>query len=337
MKSLNFDTLRSLAFGIEYAENQKGQIIFSRFSKSERESLSYGRDNSFATAGIRLEFLTDSRMFKISVGARSSNEQGRNFYSFDVYCNGKFFGSIKNFNSEPVYPYKEYRLADRHKTYKLPNGVNHISVYFPWSVQGVIKDIEIDDNAFIKPVPKGKKLIMYGDSITQGYDAALPSASYASRLADLLCTDCINKGIGGSVFMPELTKQMRRLRPDIITVAYGTNDWNISEYEDFSSRCMEFFDNIYRNCPSTPVFAISPIWRADCNGQRKAGTFAEVSEFIKNAVSKYENMFFINGFDFVPKKEIYFRDGYLHPNDKGFEFYTKAISEQINYFTEETK
>ena len=57
MKSLNFDTLKSLAFGIEYAENQKGQIIFSRFSKSERESLSYGRDNSFATAGIRLEFL----------------------------------------------------------------------------------------------------------------------------------------------------------------------------------------------------------------------------------------------------------------------------------------
>lgn len=70
----------------------------------------------------------------------------------------------------------------------------------------MIREIEIDDGSVILPAKKSRKIIMYGDYITQGYDAASPSLSYASRLADLLDADCINKGIGGSLFTPELAK-----------------------------------------------------------------------------------------------------------------------------------
>ena len=120
-------------------QKENGNIIFSRFSKQERECLSYGKDNSFSTSGVRLEFETDCTYLKISVCNEHSNPHGRNFYSYDIYCNDNMTGQIKNYNVEPSYPYKEYSLDDRHKIFKFPVGIKKICVYFPGSLKGMIK------------------------------------------------------------------------------------------------------------------------------------------------------------------------------------------------------
>lgn len=64
---LSYETIRSLTHGASYTERNDNKIIFSRFSKHERSVLTYGQDNSFSTAGIRLEFKTDSRLLKTAV------------------------------------------------------------------------------------------------------------------------------------------------------------------------------------------------------------------------------------------------------------------------------
>ena len=87
--------------------------MFSRFSQKERNALSYGTDKSYTTAGVRLEFETDSVQLRIEVCAKDTIPYGRNFYAFDVYCNGEMIGQIKNFNKEPVYPYKKYSTGER--------------------------------------------------------------------------------------------------------------------------------------------------------------------------------------------------------------------------------
>ena len=33
--------------------------------------------------------------------------------------------------------------------------------------------------------------------------------------------------------------------------------------------------------------------------------------------------------DFIPKDSVYFRDGYLHPNDKGFEVYASSLADEL--------
>ena len=48
----------------------------------------------------------------------------------------------------------------------------------------------------------------------------------------------------------------------------------------------------------------------------------------KNA-KPYKNITVINGFDFVEQDESFFADLRLHPNDKGFESYFKALSKKI--------
>ena len=57
---LDFDTMKLLTFGTEYIAKIDGKAVFSRFTHEERSILSYGVDNSFATAGVRMEFETDS-------------------------------------------------------------------------------------------------------------------------------------------------------------------------------------------------------------------------------------------------------------------------------------
>lgn len=327
---LDYNTICSFAQGVEYTEIKNDKIVFSRFSREERQSLNYGTDESFATAGVRIEFETDSEWIDISTSVENSNSHGRNFYSFDVYCNGNIIGQIKNFDMEPQYPYIEYKLNDENKLFKLPIGLKRICIYFPWSVQGMIREIEIDDSAVVQSVTKERKIIMYGDSITQGYDAAYPSLSYASRLIDLLNANGINKGIAGSVFMPELTKSKTTFSADVIMVAYGTNDWNGSDFESFKDRCNIFFDNLYHNYPQIPIVAISPIWRADSDEKRKFGDFSKVAETIRIITKQYKNIVYINGIDFIPKNTLYYRDSYLHPNDEGFGFFTNSLIEKIN-------
>ena len=104
----------------------------------------------------------------IEVCAEKSNPHGRNFYSFDIYKNEKLMCQIKNYNKEPTYPYKNYSLNDRHKYVSLGEGIKRITVFFPWSVRGILNKLELDDGAVIKSVSKKRKIIMYGDSISQG-------------------------------------------------------------------------------------------------------------------------------------------------------------------------
>lgn len=236
---------------------------------------------------------------------------------------------IKNYNKEPTYPYKNYSLNDRHKYISLGEGIKRITVFFPWSVRGILNKLELDDGAVIKSVSKKRKIIMYGDSITQGYDSAMPSRSYASSLSELLDANIINKGIGGTVFMPEIAGIKSKSHPDLITVAYGTNDWNGAEYEFFKRRCTTFFENLTVNYPKTPILAIAPIWRADSSEKRKFGDFSEVAEEIKAVSQRNSNIHFVGGIDFIPHNKLYYRDGCLHPNDMGFDFYTKRLFEKI--------
>ncbi len=56
---LNYGIIQKFAFGVSYTEKSDDKIIFSRFSEQERAVLSYGKEKSFTTAGVRLEFDTD--------------------------------------------------------------------------------------------------------------------------------------------------------------------------------------------------------------------------------------------------------------------------------------
>lgn len=331
---LNFNQIKEITTGAVVFSKEDGMILLKRFTE-EQERLYKATDEGFynrslCTSGIKFLFKTDSESLFIKLNTIFSST--RKYFSVDILVDGNPIGYIDNFSDVKLlqhYTKTEFPLGSFSKKFQLGKGEKTVCVHLPWSVKTSIEEISIDDNAFVEAVKPKNKLIAYGDSITQGYDALRPSNRYVAKLADMLNAEELNKGIGGECFFPELAKLRDSFMPDYITVAYGTNDWSKTDQETFKNKCKDFYTNISQNYPHAKIFAITPIWRKDLNEYKIFGGFEEVEENIINAVKGIENITVISGFDFIPEDEKYFADLILHPNDNGFKYYTENLYKKI--------
>lgn len=332
---LNINQIKEIATGVVRVESCDGLIRLYRFTKEQEEFYknrnSEFYEKSFCTAGIRLAFETDSE--NLFLEFVTSKKTTRTYYSVDVFVDGTPVEFIDNFSDTVLprnYPPHKLPLGEMSKNIKLGKGVKTVCIYLPWSVELAIKRIELDDNSFLKGIKSQKKLLSYGDSITQGYDAQRPSNRYIGNLADKLNAEEINKAIGGEVFCPRLAELKDDFTPDYITVAYGTNDWATADEETFKTNCKGFFDNLTSNYPNIKTLVITPIARMDMNEETNGWSFKSIDKNIREIVKDYKNIAVISGLSFVPAEEEYFADLFLHPNDEGFKHYTENLINEID-------
>ena len=332
--NLSFEQIKEAVLGAAYVEVSDELLKLHRFNEAEEEL--YNRERIayfpkvFTTAGIRLSFKTNSENLFLSFDIE--RPMSRQYFSVDVFVDGKMLGCIDNFSGVPMpRDYTEMRLliGNTEKDFYLGEGEKTVTVYLPWSVNAMIKRISLDDGASVEAIKPKKKLLAYGDSITHGYDALRPSNRYISRLAEALDAEEYNKAIGGEVFFPALAKIKNDITPDYITVAYGTNDWNRMGEGEFIENCSGFYRALSENYPDSKIFAITPIWRADADEVRPFGEFSKVEEDIKYATKELQNVTLIKGYDFIPHENAFYSDLYLHPNEEGFEHYAKNIIKEI--------
>jgi len=332
---LDFAQIRSMTMGaVRIAETENG-IRFYRFTE-EQEAL-YQEKNpsfykkSFCTSGVQLRFRTDSRTLRLKgtlvVGTL------RCYYAVEVLVNGQRVGAAENFSGVELPPdytviKLPYDVFD--KSFALGEGMKEVRVLLPWSLNTALQEVELDDGAVIEPVKLPKKMLCFGDSITQGYDALYPSNKYVTQLAELLEAEEINKAIGGDVFYPELAGAKEPFEPDYISVAYGTNDWSKCDGETFEANCSGFFKNIRKNYPSARLIVLTPIWRKDSTEPRKYGEFEKIGRFIRSCVEGDENVTVIEGIDLIEHRTDLYADLRLHPNDEGFQQYFESIQKALN-------
>ena len=170
-----------------------------------------------------------------------------------------------------------------------------------------------------------------GDSITQGYDAAHPNQTYVNLLADAWDASVLNQAIGGDVFCPENLDPALDFAPDIITVAYGTNDWTLQVLQ--SGAAGEYLDKLTMLYPGVPVFVLLPLWREVENELRGGITLQQGRELLASWAENRENVFVIDCHHFVPFLPEYFYDGVLHPNDMGYLYYARALEKAVPLFS----
>ena len=87
---LNFDTIRSITTGAARIKEQDDGFHFYRFTQSQEDFYKNYPNHypkTFATAGVKLSFRTDSP--KLSLKITTSHANSRQFYALDVYVNGK--------------------------------------------------------------------------------------------------------------------------------------------------------------------------------------------------------------------------------------------------------
>lgn len=318
---LTYEQIASIAQGVTKVEQTEEGIQFHRFTEEQervyRDSRFHPRQ--YATAGVRLHFKTDSKTLYMKV--LISMGCTRNFFAHDILVNGKMIGSLKNETEECCGEFEE--------SFMLGDGEKDVCIHFPWSMCSILKEFCLDDNSFIEPVKKGKKMIIFGDSITQGADALNPSSCYAVNLADALDADAINKGIGGERYCPWLAALKDDMEPDYISVAYGTNHFRAYSPEESRRLCEEFWENLVANYPNAKIFALTPIWRKDNTGNTQFQRFEDIGESIADVVKKYDNVTCISGLGFVPEDETLFADAHLHPNNAGFKYYSERVCAEV--------
>ena len=335
MKKLDFETVKSITLGAVRVEQDGELVRFYRFTEREEEYYkNYSKNfymKTFATAGVKLCFKTDSERLDLKVVTEPGSS--RKYFSVDVFVDGKMLDSLDNFgNKELVGNYVgiDLPLGEFSKDFWLGAGEKCVIIYLPWSMKTAISDLALDDGASIEPIKPEKKILIYGDSITQGYDARRPSNRYAARLAEALSAEEINKAIGGDVFRMGLADCSEESEPDYVTVAYGTNDWSGRSREHFLENCRGFYKTISEKYPRAKIFAITPIWRKNYDEAHAFGSFLDIDYLILECVKDLANVTLIGGFDFVPKDESFFADLRLHPNDEGFEHYFKNVCDAIS-------
>ncbi len=331
---LEYSRIEDITLGASNVEITKEGVRFHRFSPRQ-EALYKERSSSFfekarAAAGIALRFRTDSESlsFKVKVARGSS----RKYFSFDLFVNGEFKESFNNFDTSNLsgdYTKVQLPLGDFSFSASLGSGEKEVCLYFPWSVRVLLRELSLDDGALVVPVKPKKKLLALGDSITQGYDALYTSRKYSTRLAQLLDAEERNLAVGAELFFPPLVCENDGEEPDIITVAYGTNDWFFGTMEEFEANCRAFFEALSKSYPHSKIIALTPIWRSDMNDENRAGDFSAIGEFIKDVASSLPRVCAVDCFDLVPPDTSLFADLMLHPADCGFDHYIENLKKKI--------
>ena len=166
-----------------------------------------------------------------------------------------------------------------------------------------------------------------GDSITQGWNSYFDSLSYAWRVTRYFDAESVINGIGGAFYQPETFEKID-FDPELIILAYGTNDACRFDYDGMKDRTTKYLDLIKENYPDKKVVALSPIWRAKADGKTMGEDFEKKRLMVEQEAAA-RDFYVVPGLELVDSRAELFADTYLHPNDLGFGVYAENLIKKL--------
>lgn len=319
----NNDLKKHIYGAVDYEENEG--IIPYRFSLEKINMIKDDELRAFrhkTGSGIKIDFSTNAEevRFKFRLQTPCKDTQLYDHYFFDVYVDNKII-LHQGDRDMPLGTTGEI-------SFSLKKEFKRVTIYLPCSALVEIFDFSVSDGSVIENVKYDKNVLFLGDSITHSAYIESPSMSYSNILARKMNYNILNNGIGGDIFLKEHLTPMPEFDPDIIFVAYGTNDW--ASNTPNAPECIKgYFETLRELYCNTEINVILPIWRKDINDKPDfVFTFIEIREMIKKSAEE-NGANVIDGFNFVPEPELLWWDGYLHPNESGFVFYADSLEKCI--------
>ena len=318
MSIISKQELSKFVFGAINIIEEDGWIRFSRFTEKQcvwLEQHGFPRDR-YSTSGMRLEFLTRGGQISFEYQSEQSSNGNVAIFGMEITVNG--IPAYHIYKEElPISDRIDFEIQE-HCEYV------HVAVYFPLRATLKLKNIVLPEDS--KAVNKELKILTLGDSITAGAVCRHSNHCYVNIIADKLNAQLINQGVGGACFSPDFLEKLQ-FRPDIITVAYGVNDfWGNSL---FTETPYKFFEKLNALYPDSRIFCLLPIW---CGNTIKINgkTLDMGRRYIKEIAEKYQNISVIDCVNFVPHlAEFYWDDVKLHPNDLGFLYYGNHLYKRL--------
>lgn len=262
------------------------------------------------TAGVRLRFRSDTR--NLHIGLRYGR-MSRPYYSGVVLVDG---GRIAQFGTgEREAPAWEGTIAPPQRA-----AGSLVELWLPHQVRTDLSLLAIDDHSDFHPAPpQARRWLAMGDSITQGMTTALPDEAWVSRVALALGLDFRNYGIGGATLDAALATADLGYSFDIATVAYGTNDFNLSvPPAEFSARAVALLARLSKDEPKARIIALSPSHLLGRERNEGGWRLEDYRQALAAAVKEFPACTHLDGADLMPPDPALFVDG-VHPNAAGME------------------
>ena len=327
------NNIKSYVLGVIDIKEQDDWLIFRRYSEAMYDKMSARNKNVAtrvaSTASVKLEFLTKGG--EISFDYEITPGNNREYYSIDLLVNGELKHSISEDKNNCSGSFK-YTLSDLEKD-------ERITLYFPATVCMKIKNLVIPDDA--KPHTRKGKILVLGDSLSQGYNPEHFYAACMNVLGDIYNSDLINQAVGGDCYDKENIEKLD-FNPDFIIVCYGINDWASGKFKNGES-ASEYYKRLVELYPEAAIFAILPPEISYLTRTRKNDdllfksddssvgiqTMDDVRAIISEIAKPYKNIKTINARDFIPDCPEAFFEDHIHLTDYGNMVYGTRIAKAI--------
>jgi lysophospholipase L1-like esterase len=244
-----------------------GAFIPLRFSHERIEAYeSYNMTAKIAapyyecTTGVRMDFYTDadtvSFHYTVTDGFFDSNSEYATD-TFNIFENGEYKSSqkvVKGVAGDVFYSRKSTEEESR------------ITIVFP-SYHGV--SLSRFDLGNTRPVEDyDHKILVFGDSISQGLFADKPADGYVHQVCTNLNADYMNLSVGGEIFRTAALDEEVNFDPTYIIVALGTNDYYGGvTVDDVQTNAVSYLIKVKKIYPDIPITVIAPFgnFSADYN------------------------------------------------------------------------
>lgn len=310
---LTFEEIKNVTFGAIDIINKEDGIHFTKCSKKQIAAWYEIRTNlgerAETTTGVIIDFHTDSSHVEFAVIG----------HKFEVLINGVL--------TQQVLSDTEELRNEQIICANLSEGENRVTLVFPSHGVGILRSISVDDGAYVCPHEFDKKILFIGDSITQGWDSKFDCMSFAYRTADFYNAERVINGIGGAIYAPTTFDKVA-FDPDVVIVAYGTNDYDyFKDYQVYKNNVVSYLELVKANYGEKNVFIITPIWRFDKDYPRCIGTFEVCRKTIEEEAERL-GFRVVDGYELVPHIDSFYAD-IVHPNEMGFGVYAEKLIAKI--------
>lgn len=292
-----------------------GSFIPMRFSQERMDDyVEYNETAKIAapyyecTTGVRMDFYTDADTVSFHYSVTAGFFDGNAEYpvdTFNIYENGEYKSSQKVVKGNP---------GDVVYRRKSTDPESRITILFP-NYHGV--SLSMFDLGNTRPVEDyAHKILVFGDSISQGLFADKPGDNYVHQVCTTLNADYMNLSVGGEIFRSDALDEEINFDPTHILVALGTNDFyagvnaaSVSNNADFYlSRVKEIY-------PDVPITVISPF------GNIPADYIAAIGSVAQDA-----GCYFVDGTTLISREASSWNKDNVHPATPGFNEITAAFT-----------
>lgn len=319
---LSDEEISNFTSGVYTVSRRDSLLFFERFPDTVLSLVAVKETwavRSQCTSGVKISFLTNSDYLFISGVSYPNSPQCEPFI---LLVNEKLLESLPKAN-EAGYFSEIFEL-------ETSSDLKLVEIHFPAYARGAISKIGVARNAGLIPPPSRGILLAMGNSITQAGGAY---KGYSSILARNSGLNLHNLGVGGHIFDSSFLPYAFVKDPDLITVAYGTNDWNGGRPPE---NIEAFFKRLVQLYEKTNIFVLEPLHRyrpvnsesGELSRNRNGQDLDYYRNLIRNTALSYPNIHVIDYRNILMDDPDLFTDG-IHPTLEGHRIMGNNLADEI--------